>query len=228
MESDFKVASLAGKLISLVPEIDKDKPVPSTQFKAITGGDTVSTREPYGKVFSFTPNTACWFSGNFYPTTKDHTEGFWRRWVIVNFVNTKPAHQRNPKLFDEIVAEEMLAILGWAMNGAVDYLENGLYLSPAHDHCLAEWRRDGDSVTSWLHANEDNEIAPRRRGDGKHPLRVTHAYHIYREWCRHNNLQPFNSQVFKAHMQGAGCATTTYNGYMCYDAWFDTRPTYSF
>lgn len=225
LDSDYKIAALAGKLINLVPEIDKDKSVPSAQFKAITGGDTVSAREPYGKVFSYTPNTACWFNGNFYPTTKDHTEGFWRRWSIINFVNTKPAHQRNPKLFDEIVAEEMPAFLGWAMNGALDYLENGLYLSPAHDQCIAEWRRDGNSVTSWLHSKEDNDVAPRKSGYGKHPLKRTHAYQIYREWCRHNNRQPFNNQTFYSHMEGAGYTTTTYNGYTCYEALFDARST---
>ncbi|WP_305841029.1 phage/plasmid primase, P4 family [Photobacterium leiognathi] len=227
LDSDYKVAALASKLINLVPEIDKEKPVPSAQFKAITGGDTVSAREPYGKVFTFTPNTACWFNGNYYPTTKDYTEGFWRRWTIIHFANTKPAKERNPKLVDEIIKEELPAFIGWALKGAADYLNNGLYLSPVHGECLAEWKRDGNSVTCWLNANDDNAIAPREKGAGKQPLKVTHAYTIYREWCRSNNRQAFNSTTFKVHMTNAGYSTTVYNGYNCFDALYDTRSTLS-
>ncbi|HIF9173501.1 TPA: phage/plasmid primase, P4 family [Photobacterium damselae] len=224
LDSDYKVAALAGKQINLVPELDKEKPIPSAQFKAITGGDTVSAREPYGKVFSFTPKTACWFNGNYYPTTKDYTEGFWRRWTIVRFVNTKSATQRNPNLLDEIVSEELSAFLGWALKGTLDYLENGLYLSPAHNESLEEWRRDGNSVLSWLNASEDNNVGPRCFGFGGKPLRITHAYNIYQDWCKKNNRKAFNSQGFKAYMDGQGYTTTTYNGYTCYDSLFDARP----
>ncbi|EII3115730.1 hypothetical protein HJ076_17490 [Vibrio parahaemolyticus] len=224
LDSDYKVAALAGKLVNLVPEIDKEKPVPSSQFKAITGGDTVSAREPYGKVFSFKPGAANWFNGNFFPTTKDHTEGFWRRWAIVHFANTKPASERNPNLFEDIVEDELPAIFGWALQGVIYYLEHGLYLSPAHSKCLEDWRRDGNSVNSWLHAEEDNGIAYRTKGMGKSPLRARHAYQIYLEWCRSNNRKPFSNQAFKAHMEGVGYLTTKYNGYTCYNGLVDDRP----
>lgn len=225
LDSDYKVAALAGKLVNLVPEIDKHKPIPSAQFKAITGGDTVSAREPYGKVFSFTPNTACWFNGNFFPTTKDYTEGFWRRWGIIKFANTKPAHLRNPKLYHEIIAEELSAILGWALVGAKDYLDNGLYLSPAHYKALAKWKNNGNSVASWLQDEEDNRIGRREQGTGKQPLKVTHAYVIYKEWCQHNNRKPFNKQEFKEQMLLQGYPSGVYSGYACYTALYDTRPT---
>ncbi|UYI46956.1 toprim domain-containing protein [Vibrio natriegens] len=224
LDCPYNVAALAGKLLNTVPEIDKEKPVPSAQFKAITGGDSITARQPYGKVFPLNAICAHWYNGNFYLTTKDHTEGFWRRWAIIHFANTKSASERNPNLLDEILAKELPAILGWALKGAIDYLESGLYLSPAHHACLAEWRRDGNSVNSWLHAEEDNGIALRSKGMGKLPLRVTHAYQIYREWCQRNNRKPFNSQMFKVHMEGSGYATTKYNGYTCYDALVDARP----
>ncbi|WP_274008669.1 toprim domain-containing protein [Vibrio parahaemolyticus] len=224
LDCSYNVAALAGKLLNTVPEIDKEKPVPSAQFKAITGGDTITAREPYGKVFQLSAICSHWYNGNFYLTTKDHTEGFWRRWVIIHFANTKSASERNPNLLDEILAEELPAILGWALKGAIDYLESELYLSPAHHACLAEWRRDGNSVISWLHSEEDNGIAHRKKGAGEQWLRVTHAYQIYREWCQRNNRKPFNNQVFKAHMEGAGYLAKISNGYACYDGLVDARP----
>ncbi|EOW4146841.1 toprim domain-containing protein [Vibrio parahaemolyticus] len=224
LDCPYDAAALAGMLLNCVPEIDNGRPIPAAMFKAIIGGDTITAREPYGKVFPFKSSCAFWCNGNVFLTTKDHTEGFWRRWAMVHFANTKPASERNPNLLDDILAEELPAILGWALKGAIDYLESGLYLSPAHHACLSDWRRDGNSVNSWLHAEEDNGIAYRTKGMGKQPLRVAHAYQIYREWCSSNNRKPFNSQAFKAHMEGAGYVTTKYNGYTCYDGLVDARP----
>lgn len=224
LDDPYNVAALAGKLLNCVPEIDSGKPTPAAMFKASVSGDTITAREPYGKVFPLNVICAHWFNGNCYLTTKDHTEGFWRRWAIVHFSNTKPASERNPNLLDEILAEELPAILGWALEGAIDYLESGLYLSNAHHACLEEWRRDGNSVKSWLHAEEENGIAYRTKGMGKSPLRASHAYQIYLEWCRSNNRKPFSTQAFKAHMADAGYTTTKYGGYPSYCGLVDVRP----
>ncbi|UIP27776.1 phage/plasmid primase, P4 family [Photobacterium sp. TLY01] len=224
MDNDYKVAALAGKLMNLVPEIDKDKPVPSAEFKAITGGDTMSAREPYGKVFTFTPEAACWFNGNYYLTTKDNSEEFWRRWTIFHFANSKPEQNRDPKLLAKIVEQELPTFLAWAINGVQDYLENGLYLSPAHHACIQEWKRDGNSVSSWLSDMEDNGVGARKQGLLVQPLRISHAYTIYKDWCRHNNRKPYNKTAFKGHMESCGHPGSMYNGYSSYIGLYDARP----
>ena len=223
MDSDYKVATIAGKLLNLVPEIDRSNPVPSDKFKSIVGGDTMQAREPYGKAFSFTPQAANWFNGNFFLTTRDHSEGFWRRWAIVHFANTKPAELRNPDLLKEIIDDELPAILSWAFEGVCDYLENGLYLSPAHHSCLAKWKNNGNSVASWLLDDEDNNMGV-RKGAAHSPLKVTHAYTIYKDWCQHNSRKPFNKQEFKEQMAQLGHHYSTYQGYTCFTGLYDARP----
>ncbi|MCD9494565.1 phage/plasmid primase, P4 family [Photobacterium carnosum] len=223
MGNDYKVATLAGKLLNLVPEIDKTTVVPSDKFKSIVGGDTMQAREPYGKAFSFTPSAANWFNGNFFLTTRDHSEGFWRRWVIVHFMNTKPAALRDPDLLNRIIARELSAILRWAMDGVNDYLENGLYLSPAHHACLSKWKNNGNSVASWLQDSEDNDIGYRAEVAGQPPLKVTHGYTIYKDWCQHNNRKPFNKQEFKEQMALLGSVCSLYQGYSCYTDLYDAR-----
>ncbi|WP_164918588.1 phage/plasmid primase, P4 family [Photobacterium chitinilyticum] len=222
MDNDYKVASLAGKLLNLVPEIDKDKPVPSAAFKAITGGDTKSAREPYGKVFTFIPDAGCWFNGNFFLTTKDHSEGFWRRWAIIHFANSKPESERDPTLVDRIIDDELPAILGWAIMGVKDYLDNGLYLSATHYKCLNEWQREGDSVACWLN-DDDSDIGNRKTLKARPPLKVSHAYTIYHDWCRHNNRKPYSKQQFKAYMANHGHVASLNSGYSCYPSLYDDR-----
>nr|WP_255725301.1 phage/plasmid primase, P4 family [Photobacterium sp. OFAV2-7] len=224
MDSDYKNAALAGKRVNLVPEIDKDKPVPSAEFKAIIGGDTMSAREPYGKVFTFTPEAACWFNGNYYLTTKDHSEGFWRRWSIVHFANSKPERERDPKLLAQIIEQELPAVLAWAIREVQDYLDNDLFLSSAHHACIQEWKLDGNSISSWLNDVEDSAVGERKHRMSVPPLKVSHAYTIYKDWCHHNNRKPYNKTAFKAYIVNNGYPDSKYNGYSCNTTLYDARP----
>ncbi|MGR5278887.1 phage/plasmid primase, P4 family [Vibrio rotiferianus] len=216
MDKDYKVATLAGKRFNLVPELDKDTPIPSAAFKAIVGGDTINAREPYGKSFNFTPNVTNWFNGNFFPKTTDHTLGFYRRWTIVHFHNTKPENERDPFLLEKIVANELPAILTWAIEGVEDYLQqsfdlttgdntnHSLYFSPAHHQYLAKWLAETDSVKGWLSDTGENGILKRERGSSVPPLRLSLAYSIYKEWCVAASIKPYSKTEFELNMEMCG------------------------
>ncbi len=216
MDKDYKVATLAGKRFNLVPELDKDTPIPSAAFKAIIGGDTINAREPYGKSFNFTPNVTNWFNGNFFPKTTDHTLGFYRRWAIVHFHNTKPVSERDPFLLEKIVANELPAILTWAIEGIEDYLQQGydlsagdhanhsLYFSPAHHQFLAKWLAETDSVKGWLSDTGENGILKRERGSSVPPLKLSIGYTIYKDWCVTAGIKPYSKTDFELNMEMCG------------------------
>ncbi|HIF5533494.1 TPA: phage/plasmid primase, P4 family [Vibrio parahaemolyticus] len=216
MDKDYKVATLAGKRFNLVPELDKDTPIPSAAFKAIIGGDTINAREPYGKSFNFTPNVTNWFNGNFFPKTTDHTLGFYRRWAIVHFHNTKPVSERDPFLLEKIVANELPMILTWAIEGVEDYLQQGydlctgdianhsLYFSPAHHQYLAKWLAETDSVKGWLSDSGENGILKRERGSSVPPLKLSIGYTIYKDWCVTAGIKPYSKTDFEFNMEMCG------------------------
>lgn len=220
MDKDYKVATLAGKRFNLVPELDKDAPIPSAAFKAIVGGDTINAREPYGKSFNFKPNVTSWFNGNFFPKTTDHTLGFYRRWAIVHFHNTKPENERDPFLLEKIVANELPAILTWAIEGVEDYLQqsyefstadnttHSLYFSPAHHQYLAKWFAETDSVKGWLSDTDENGISKRERGANIPPLKLSLAYSIYKEWCVAASIKPYTKADFELNMEMCGYAVS--------------------
>ncbi|PMN73762.1 hypothetical protein BCT27_01770 [Enterovibrio norvegicus] len=213
MDDAYQRAALAGKRFNLVPELDKDKPIPSADFKSIIGGDKISAREPYGKVFTYTPRATNWFNGNFFPKTTDHSEGFYRRWAIFHFNNTKPASERDPSLLERIVAEELPAILSWAIEGVEDYLANGIYLSPAHSECLVKWKAEGNSVQGWLNDHDDNYIELRGDGNMKKPLKVSEGYGLYRDWCIRCGVRAYKKATFMQQMEALGNADSLYGGY---------------
>jgi putative DNA primase/helicase len=137
-ESDYKKAALADKWLNLVPEIDKTKLIPSTDFKAVTGEDKISARQPFERVFYFTPEAGNCFNGNFYITTIAQSDGFYRRWAIIRFFYAKPENEQDPMLTKRIIEKELPGILSWALDGVRDYLNNGLYLSPTHEASMIE------------------------------------------------------------------------------------------
>ncbi len=226
LDCDYKRACLADKLLNLVPEIDKVKVISSAEFKTITGEDETHARHPYGRVFNFTSSAGNWFNGNFYITTKDHSDGFYRRWALFKFIHARPQNERDPMLTKRIIDNELPGILAWAFDGVRDYLHNGLYLSPTHDASMEEWKTDGNSALSWL-SDEENGVYKRSFGDKSAPLRKIQAYKKYTSWCYSNNRKPFARKVFYAFIEENGFCVSKSNGNDCFtDLTCEQTPSY--
>jgi P4 family phage/plasmid primase-like protien len=222
-DSDYKKASLANKLLNLVAEIDNDKPIPSGAFKSVIGEDRIDARQPYGQVFNFISTAGNWYNGNFFMITKDHTDGFYRRWAIIEFLHAKPEQERDENLKNQILKNELPGILAWALDGVKDYLQNGLYLSPNHYNAIKEWKIDGNSALSWLN-DVDNGVYKRNKGDKTKPLPRTKAYRIYRSWCSNNNRSSFSSKIFYSFIEKSGIIATKNTGIWCFTELTDENP----
>ncbi len=208
-DKEYQRAALAGKLLNLVPEIDKAKPIPSDYFKSLVSGDTVNAREVYGLVFSFKTEAANWFNGNFEPTTRDHSEGFFRRWAVFEFFHGKSDSERDPLLLNRILKNELAGILNWAFEGVMDYLSNGLYLSNTHYSFISKWKREANSVLSWL---SDVDDLYKRDDKSQLPLKATDAYYKYKIWCTQSHRKTYSKKEFYSYMTNAGYTPSNSNG----------------
>jgi len=213
-DQDYKKAELVGKLINLVPEINNDKVIPGAEFKSVVGCDRVLAREAYGKAFSFRPGCAHWFNSNFFLATRDQSSAFWRRWAIIHFSTSKPELERDPNLAETIIRTELPMILNWAIEGVVDYLESGLFLSPTHVKCLDDWKRESNSVQGWMSDTESNGVTEETRKGAS--ITLVDAYKKYEFWCRDNGLKVVSSKVFRSRMEDLGYQVITRDGYKRY------------
>lgn len=102
-------------------------------------------------------------------------------------------------------------ILNWAIEGVVDYLENGLFLSQTHKKCLEDWKRDSNSVKGWLFDNETNGVREEQQKGAS--ITVVDAYRKYEFWCRENGLKTVSSKVFRSRMEDLGYRVITRDGY---------------
>ena len=185
-------ADLAGKIINIVGELYKTKSLHAV-FKDIIGCYTpLVARLPYKEPFNFKPSAAHIFASNHYPQTKDHTHGFYRRWVIIDFKNTVTDDKKIPNLGSKIAADELPQVLEWSLQGAKRLVKNNFVLSltNSHEKSLEHWKNTKDSVWSFLN---DDEIVIRDQNT-RTPKKVVYA--AYKTWCDDMGVRAVGYQEF--------------------------------
>ncbi|MFA6269007.1 MAG: phage/plasmid primase, P4 family [archaeon] len=81
----FSKAELFGKLMNSCADLPAIIMENTGDFKKLTAGDTVSAQRKFGQPFQFENHAKLIFSANEVPETKDLTDGFFKRWDIVDF-----------------------------------------------------------------------------------------------------------------------------------------------
>ena len=165
----------------------------AADFKSVIGGDLLSGRPPYGQPVVFRNGATHLFSSNHLITSRDQSEAFFARWVIVDFPNSrlKSGLALDPGLAERIVSSELSGIAYWALKGAERLLtNNGFSKSAAHDRLMAAWRRGNSSLEEFIH--EECELSP------KYQVRRADLYEAYRKCCTENGRKAFAKTRFKA------------------------------
>ena len=197
--------------MNVVGELPDDKPIPAAAFKTLIGGDLVSGRHPAGRPISFKNGAAHIFMSNHLLTTKDQSEAFFTRWLLIEFPNSRLrlGLPIDPTLADRIIATEMQGIAFWAMQGAVRLLRNGKFSnSIVHDRLMAQWRKSTNSLEEFIDevCNLGADLKERR----------SDFYRCYTYWCRDSGRRPFAKGKVKdllAYNVGMSVSLVELDGY---------------
>ena len=132
------------------------------------------------------------FASNHFPQTNDHTNGFYRRWVIISFKNTVANSKKIPNLGAKIAEQELPSVLAWALIGAEKLAKNNftLPLTKSHEKEMEKWRSLKDSVYSFLNDDDVVESLP-----GSKTLKKD-AFSAYRNWCGQIKQKPVGYHEF--------------------------------
>lgn len=192
-------ASLAGKLLNLVPELPANKKIPGEIFKQIVDSSLVSARRLYEAPFSFVPICSQVFSSNYFIDSDDASEGMLRRWLFLGFDSVISEKDRIGD-YGRIIAEtEGPGILYWALEGAVRLLENNKFThTKTHDHLMEQWQMRINPVIGFV-TDEDYVLHVPEVFCDREAM-----YRAYLDWCdRTHNRQisknDFNESVAKKY-----------------------------
>ena len=197
---DDYLAKLNSKLLNCITELPTSAILANDVFKAVVSGDTINARKLYGVPFDFKPTAGHIFALNELPPTKDHTEGFWRRFLMIPFNQSFVDGEKTREEIINALRSDIPAAVEWALIGAAQLIKRGSYVIPvSHRGQLDQWKELADSVTSFARSHLLPLLKPANTDADwirNNCFKGSDLYVRYRDWCREQGGVPCSNPVF--------------------------------
>ena len=198
-ENRFKIANCENKLLFIDDDM-KFKALEDTgEIKTIvTGGRTTIERKGLqGYDVKLYSRILCFGNGSL-SSLYDHSDGFYRRQIIIN---TKPKNANridNPYLSDDIINAELEGVLLWCIDGLNRLLDHNykISISQASIQALEESKSSVMNVIEWLKQSDEVEYNP------NYEETSIDIYAEYCDWCYNNALTPLKNKTVLGYLKG--------------------------
>ena len=189
-------AMIANKLVNYASEINGN--LETSIFKQLVSGEPVEARLPYGKPMQIKQYAKLIFNCNELPKEVEHTNAYFRRFLIIPFDVTIPEHEQDKQLHTKIIESELSGVFNWVIEGLNRLLEQKKF-----SHCEAakqaveKYKTQSDSVKLFI---EENSLQP----SPNHYKVVKDLYTSYRTFCLDDGFKPVNKTNFIKRLQSFG------------------------
>lgn len=191
----FKTVLLVDKLANIFADLPNKRLEDTGIFKAIVSGDTIVVEDKYGKPFPFNNKARLIFSCNELPANYiDRTDGFFRRLIILPFLNQVPESEIDPFLLSKLQGE-VEGIILWALEGLERLIKNKFQFtkSDTTQKLLDEYRKESNNVIWFI--EEYCELIP---GEKEYSQSL---YQFYKDKCEENGKQPISQMKFNKSIE---------------------------
>lgn len=148
----FRSAQMHGKILNIAGELSENKLIDGYVFKDIVDGTEQLGEHKGTNLFRFVPKCAHWFASNHFPKTKDTSEGFIRRWLILTF--SKPVPEGATIIRDlgnHIALHERDSIVAWCIEALPSLLTSGEYTATtSHIEALGDVANQNNSARFFM------------------------------------------------------------------------------
>lgn len=209
-KDNFLMSELHNKLVNVSADITSDVLNDSGNFKSLTGNDLISCNRKHKNTITFTNYAKMIFATNELPISKDNSDGFWGRWVHLEFPNKflskKEYDTLNeeeligvklaiPDIISTIVTEkEMSGVLNWALEGFERLeLNKEFSYNKSRKETKEKWLMKANSVLAFINESIEEDY------DGciiKNDFKQ--RYLIY---CKEHNLTRKSDKVIKITLE---------------------------
>jgi putative DNA primase/helicase len=197
-----RIAALRGRRLVVSNELEQRSVLAEQTVKMLTGGDTLSARELYGRRFNFAPTHKVLLISNHKPRVRGTDHAIWRRIRVIPFETMIARDQQDPDLRRRLVEEHGPAILAWLVRGAIGWHTQGLGGADVVDLATEEYRDAQDVFCAFL--DEFTVAAPQDR------CKVGDLFNAWRVWCERSNERPGRKQDFSAALEEHGFPIDSY------------------
>ena len=195
------LATLRGKRLVIAGELEEGKRLSVSTLKQISSTDPITVEEKYRSPETIIPTHTLILYSNHMPRVGSTDDGTWRRIRVVPF-NTRIS-KGIPNYGEKLVNEAGPAILAWAIQGAMMFVENGymLPLPEVVEEATEEYRQRENWLENFL--EECCIMEP----DARAP--AGELYQTYREWAQRSGDYVRRDVEFSDAMAGKGFVKIT-------------------
>lgn len=161
-------------------------------FKTLVSGGVIQIEKKHKDPYTYAPYAKIIVCCNEFPRIKDKSNGFWRRIIFINWVNSMPSDKKIFDLDKKIIESELHLVIDWALQGLQRLLKRGNFDVPESiKQDLAQEREAEDSVAQFL-AEVPYKVCANNWTAKKR------IYHDYVEFCGSSYTVYGNAQFWKS------------------------------
>lgn len=193
----FKVANCENKLINIDDDLNFKALDDTGLIKSVVVGEPISVEHKGEQAYNISPYCKLLAFGNGTLTSLyDHSNGFYRRQIIIN-TKPKPINRiDNPYLADEIKAE-LEGILLWCLEGLHRLISHDfkMFVSQASIQAMEHMKSDALNIIEWLKQSDEVQF------NTNHEETSIDIYNNYCRWCYNNALKPLQNKTALGYLK---------------------------
>jgi putative DNA primase/helicase len=195
-EKGFYRAKINNKLVNYASEINGK--LEASLFKAMVTGEPVEACLKYGQPFTMEQYAKFIFNCNELPKDVEHTNAYFRRFLIIPFDVTIPEHEQDKQLSYKIIESELSGVFNWVLQGLNRLLEQKRFSNcEAVNKAIEQYKTESNSVQLFINDNE-YKACPLNY------ISIKELYPEYRSFCFEDGIKPFKKNNFIKQLRELG------------------------
>lgn len=193
----FQRGHLDQKLANIVTELKQGETIADAELKAITSGEAATVEHKNKDPFVMRPFATCWFGTNHMPATRDYSDAFFRRALVVTFNRVLAPHEQDPNLKGKLKAE-LPGILNHVLAAYAQVVaRNGFTIPASSKAAQRKWQVEADQVAQFV----EDRCAPVSGGR----TGISILYSIYQGWAKSTGIRNvLGQQTFGDRLEALG------------------------
>lgn len=198
-EKGFYRAKISNKLINYASEINGK--LEASLFKAMVSGEPVEACLKYGQPFTMTDYAKFIFNCNELPKDVEHTNAYFRRFLIIPFDVTIPEAEQDKNLHAKIIDNELSGVFNWVLEGLYRLLKQKRFsICEASKQAVEKYKLESDSVQMFLSENGYNVSAV-------NDMPLKDLFGEYRSYCIESGFKACSLRTFADRLRNIGYST---------------------
>ena len=187
-DNGYYRAKLANKLVNYASEINGK--LESSIFKQLVSGEPTEARLPYGQPFILKQYAKLIFNSNELPKDVEHTNAYFRRFLIIPFDVTVPPNEQDKNLHTKIIEAELSGVFNWVLDGLSRLLEQEKFSNcEAAKQALEQYKAESNSIQMFLNEAEYKSSLENYKF-------IKELYLDYKSFCIEDGMPPFKKTNF--------------------------------